>query len=144
MEFYSYVLALHLLFLISWMATLFYLPRLFVYHVENMTLADYVKVVRVQEHKLYYYIGWPALVLTVITGVILIGINPSIMTSGGFMHVKLLCVVLLIIYHFMCGNYVKKFRTNNVKRSSKFFRIFNEVPTILLIIIVYMIVIRPF
>ena len=137
-----WILAFHIIFVITWFAGLFYLPRLFVYHV---SAADEISQQRfvVMERKLYYYIMWPSMVLTVLFGLGLLGANGSYYLAQGWMHTKLTCVVLLIIFQFFCGHYLRKFKAKQNTHSEKFFRIFNEVPSVLLIIIVIMVVVQP-
>lgn len=142
-EFYNIFKVVHIVSIISWFAMLFYLPRLFVYHSMEKKNEGFRNIVEVQEHKLYYYIGYPAMILTIISGVFLILSIPGIMSSGGWLHAKLLLVLFLVIYHFLCGYYMKQFKIDNFKNHN-FFRFFNEVPTILLIVIVVLVVIRPF
>lgn len=144
MEFYTWILAFHVVSFLSWMAMLFYLPRLFVYHAENIDNQGFVDVVKIQEYKLYKYIGIPALWATVVSGLLMLWINPSLFQSGGWLHAKITAVVLLVAYSYSLGAYVKAFANDTCTKSGKFFRIYNEVPTILSIIIVIMVVIKPF
>ncbi|MBR2111394.1 MULTISPECIES: protoporphyrinogen oxidase HemJ [Helicobacter] len=148
MEFFStYYLefkVLHLLALISWMAMLFYLPRLFVYHAQHRDNKDFIAIVKLQEQRLYAYIGMPAFVVTIFSGMALILANTSIFTNGGWFHAKLLFVVFLVIYHFLCGYFIKTLGNGSCQKSGKFFRIFNEFPTLCLIAIVIFVVIKPF
>lgn len=136
--------ALHLVALISWMAMFFYLPRLFVYHAENRDNKDFITIVKLQERRLYVYIGTPAFVLTILSGVALILANTWIFHDGGWFHAKLLFVVLLVLYHFLCGHFIKTLGEGSCQRSGKFFRIFNEFPTLCLIAIVVFVVLKPF
>ena len=144
MELYIWIKALHVLSFISWMAVLFYLPRLFVYHTENKENKGFVDVVKIQQEKLFKYIGQPAMAATVITGIAMIAMLPAIMTGGGWMHAKITVVVLLLVYHFSLDAIRKKLANGTCKRDGKFFRIYNEVPTILAIFIVVLAVIKPF
>ncbi len=141
---YLWVKALHIISFVSWMAVLFYLPRLFVYHAEQRENKDFIKVVKVMERRLYYGIGMPAFTLTLISGLWMIGLNPSIFQSGMWIHIKLTAVALLIAYYFHNGYVRKKLEKDECNKSGKFFRIYNEIPTILLIIIVIMAIVRPF
>jgi len=144
MGLYIWIKALHVLSFISWMAALFYLPRLFVYHAENRDNKGFVDVVKIQQQKLYKYIGQPAMVATVVTGLIMLAMVPSILTSGGWMHAKITVVVFLLVYHFSLGVMMKKLANQTCKRGGKFFRFYNEVPTILAIFIVIFAVVKPF
>ncbi|MGA1931746.1 protoporphyrinogen oxidase HemJ [Arcobacter sp. YIC-464] len=136
MEYYSWILTFHVVAVMSWMAMLFYLPRLFVYHVENSNKKEYVEVVKIQEFKIYKYIGAPAMWATIISGAIMLSINSSILTSGGWMHAKLLALAFLIAYSFSLEKYRKQLANDTCKKSGKFFRMYNEIPTMLAILIV--------
>ena len=89
MEYYNWILAFHVMSLISWMAVLFYLPRLFVYHTEHAGNAGFVEVVKIQEYKIYHYIGVPAMWATILSGGAMIALNPGLFQSGGWLHAKL-------------------------------------------------------
>ncbi|SMC08886.1 protoporphyrinogen oxidase HemJ [Nitratiruptor tergarcus] len=143
MEYYLWIKAFHIMSIISWMAMLFYLPRLFVYHAEHRSNAGFVEVVKIQEHKLYYFIGVPAFWASVISGGIMIWLNPAMFKSGMWLHIKLTAALLLILYHFSLRYFLKQFAQDTCQKSGKFFRIYNEVPTILMIIIVIMAVVKP-
>ena len=140
---YSYVLFFHIISFISWMAALFYLPRLFVYHIENSEKKEFVEVVKIQEEKLYKFINIPAEIATIISGAILLYLNPLLLKFG-FMHMKLLAVLLLLIYSHSLGFFRKRLENNQCNKSGKFFRIYNELPTLLMIVIVYAIILKPF
>ncbi|MDO7253092.1 protoporphyrinogen oxidase HemJ [Helicobacter cappadocius] len=141
-QYYLWIKAVHIIAFVSWMAMLFYLPRIFVYHVENQSNQSYTNVAKVQERKLYSFIGKPAMLLTLITGILMISINPELFRSGSWLHIKLLFVVFLLIYHFMCGYYVRAFQNDRCEKSGKFFRVFNEIPTLCLVVIVVCAVIK--
>lgn len=130
--------------LISWMAAMFYLPRLFVYHAENRENKGFVEVIKVMEKKLYNYIGVPAFWATLISGVVLIWMNPGVFTSGGWMHAKLTFVALLIGYFFHNKKHLNQLQEDRCEKSGKYFRFYNEVPTILMIFIVVFVVVKPF
>jgi len=141
----SYLLfkSLHLIAVISWMAGLLYLPRIFVYHVENLKDKNTSLVFKTMERKLYFYIMTPAMILTWILGLILISsLGPEVL-SAIWIKLKLLLVVLLTLYHFYLSKLLNDFRVEQNTKSSKFFRIINEVPTILLILIVFVVVFKP-
>lgn len=143
MEYYNWILAFHVMSIISWMAMLFYLPRLFVYHAENIDNEGFVKVVKIQERKLYYFIGVPALWASVLSGAAMLALNPALFKAGLWLHIKLTAALLLVLYHFSLRYFLKKFETDACTKSGKFFRAYNEVPTILMIIIVIMVVVKP-
>ena len=144
MEYYFYIKAFHIASFTSWMAMLFYLPRLFVYHAENRDNKGFVSVVCIQERKLYYYIGMPALITTLLTGGALIWLNPAVFSSGGWLHAKLVVVALLILLHFYCGSLMRALANNVCDKNGKFFRVLNEMPTLALLTIVFLAVVRPF
>ena len=143
LEFYDVFRAVHVISIIAWMATLLYLPRLFVYHAEQRDNSAFKEVVEVQEKRLYYGIGHPAMLMAIVSGSLMIIATPELFKSGGWLHVKLSCVVLLIIFHFFCGFYRKSLSRGDYK-SAGFFRIFNEIPTVLMIAIVIMAIVKPF
>ena len=143
MNFYLTFKALHLIAVISWMAGLLYLPRIFVYHTENQEEKQINKVFKIMEFKLYNYIMMPAMILSWIFGLILIGSIGFEQLHSTWLIIKLTLVVVLTIYHFFLGNCLNKFKNDENKYSSRFFRIFNEIPTILLILIVFIVVFKP-
>ncbi len=141
----SYLLfkSLHLISVISWMAGLLYLPRIFVYHVENLKDKKTSLIFKTMERKLYFYIMTPAMILTWIFGLILISsLGPEVF-SAIWIKLKLLFVILLTSYHFYLSKLLGDFKVDRITKSSKFFRIINEVPTILLILIVFVVVFKP-
>ena len=142
---YLYLLfkSLHLIAVISWMAGLLYLPRIFVYHVENIDKNESVEIFKIMERKLYFYIMYPAMVLSWIFGLILIGILGFSSLFFLWLKLKILLVFLLTIYHFYLGYCLKSLRENINKKSSKFFRIINEIPTIILIFVVFIVIFKP-
>lgn len=141
-EYYLWIKSIHIIAFVSWMAMLFYLPRIFVYHSENRLNQAYSDIAKIQERKLYSFIGKPAMLLTLVSGILMISAHPWLFQTGGWLHTKLLFVVFLLIYHFMCGYYVKAFQKDNCQKSGKFFRLFNEIPTLCLIVIVICAVIK--
>jgi putative membrane protein len=139
---YLYVKIIHIVAFISWMAGLFYLPRLFVYHVEKNDITGLSDVFTIMERRLYKIIMLPAMMLTYISGVVL-------MVSGDFlqqpwMHLKLTVVILLTGYHFYLNICHKKLIKDIEAYSGRYLRILNEVPTILLIVIVSVVILKPF
>lgn len=140
---YLWIKALHVISVISWMAVLFYLPRLFIYHTENKNNKDFIKIVKVMQYKLHKFIGIPAFLATVITGILMIALNIDIFKSGGWIHFKLTAAILMIAYYLHLSVIRKNLENDNYKYSSRFLRLYNEIPTILMIIIVIMAIVRP-
>ena len=141
----SYLLfkSLHLIAVISWMAGLLYLPRIFVYHVENLEKKEATIIFETMERRLYFYIMRPAMIATWLFGVVLIYINGLDVFSQLWMHIKLALVIFLTIYHEYLGICLKSLKLKNNTKTSKFFRIINEVPTIILILIIFIVVFKP-
>ena len=141
----SYLLlkSLHLIAVISWMAGLLYLPRIFVYHVENSNDKNTSSVFKTMERKLYFYIMMPAMVLTWLFGILLIGSLGLSVFSELWVILKGILVLLLTHYHFYLGKCARLFAADQNTKTSKFFRIINEIPTILLILIVFIVVFKP-
>lgn len=134
--------AFHIVAVICWFAGLFYLPRLFVYHAQS---ADGISIARfkIMERKLYRGIMWPSLVLTVGLGGAMLVLQPEYLKQG-WIHAKLALVLLLVIYHLMCGWYIKQFFRDSNRHTHRFFRFFNEVPVLFLIAIVILATVKPF
>ena len=143
MNYYLLFKSLHLIAVISWMAGLLYLPRIFVYHVENLEKKETTEIFEVMEKRLYFYIMRPAMILSWSFGIILIYINGIDIFSQLWMHIKLGLVVLLTIYNEYLGICLKSLKSKNNTKSSKFFRIVNEVPTIILIFIIFIVIFKP-
>lgn len=144
MEYYTWILTFHIMALMSWMAMLFYLPRLFVYHVENKDTKEYTDIVKIQEYKIYNYIGAPAMWATIISGALMLYMNPIILSSGGWMDAKIFVVVLLVIYTFSLNKYRKELYEDKFTKSGNFFRAYNEIPTILALLIVGYVITKTF
>ena len=144
MNIYLLFKSIHLIAVISWMAGLLYLPRIFVYHSENIENINSSNIFKTMERKLFYYIMTPAMILSWIFGLMLIFTLGFDVLNQLWMQIKLVLVLLLTIYHFYLGKCVSGFVNSKNNNSSKFYRIINEVPTILLIIIVFIIVFKPF
>ncbi len=143
MEYYNWILAFHVMSFMSWMAMLFYQPRLYVYHREHADNEGFVEVVKIQENKLYSFIGVPAMWATILSGTAMIALNPALFKSGMWLHIKLTAALLLVAYHFSLGWFKKRLHDGSCTKSGKFFRAYNEVPTILMIVIVIMVVVKP-
>jgi len=138
--------SIHLIAVISWMAGLLYLPRIFVYHSEadkNNKSEDLMSTFKVMERRLFIYIMNPAMILSWIFGILLIH-NIGIDSFGSiWLQLKLAFVIILTIYHFFLLQCLRKFAVNNNSYSSRFYRIINEIPTILLISIIFIVVFKP-
>ena len=143
MDTYLIFKSLHIIAVISWMAGLLYLPRIFVYHVENNEEKKISDVFKVMEKKLYFYIMTPAMILSWLFGIALLHYLGIDQTQQFWLKAKILLVVILTLYHLYLGKCLKDFAIDINKRSSKFFRIFNEVPTILLILIIFVVIFKP-
>lgn len=135
-----WVKALHIIFMVTWFAGLFYLPRLFVYHA-MATDTTGIERLKVQERKLYHGIMTPGAVLTIVFGLWLwLGYG----ITGGWMHAKLVVVLLMVAYHLWCGVLLAAFRDDRNQRSHVWFRWFNEVPVLFLAAAVILVVVKPF
>ena len=143
MNYYLLFKSLHLIVVISWMAGLLYLPRIFVYHVENSGKKETTEIFEVMEKRLYFYIMRPAMILSWLFGIILIYISGIDIFSQLWMHIKLGLVVLLSIYHEYLGICLRSLKLKTNTKTSKFFRIINEVPTIILIFIIFIVIFKP-
>jgi len=135
--------SLHLISVISWMAGLLYLPRIFVYHAQNNSEAIISEVFKVMEKKLFFYIMTPAMILSWLFGLLLIHSIGFQQLGQTWMLLKLILVVVLTIYHFYLGSIVSQFKLNDNRHSHKFYRFINEIPTILLILIVFVVIFKP-
>ena len=142
MNLYLLYKSLHLIAVISWFAGLLYLPRIFVYHSE----ADHEsqkRVFKTMERKLYNYIMMPAMLLSWLFGILLIqSLGHSIFLEL-WMQIKVIAVIILTYYHFSLGKYLKDFSQDNNNKTSRFFRIYNEIPTIILIVVIFVVVFKP-
>ena len=134
--------SLHLIAVISWMAGLLYLPRIFVYHSENDN-EIVTTVFKTMERKLFHYIMNPAMILSWIFGIVLIHEIGFNQLSSLWVQLKLIFVVLLTAYHFYLGFLLNKFKLNQNKKTSKFYRYINEIPTLLLILIIFIVIFKP-
>jgi protoporphyrinogen IX oxidase len=141
----SYLLlkSLHLIAVISWMAGLLYLPRIFVYHVENKEKKEATDIFEVMEKKLFFYIMRPAMIFTWIFGLILIYLNGIEIISQLWMQIKIALVILLSVYNDYLGKCLVSLKNNSNNRSSKFFRIINEIPTVILIFVIFLVIFKP-
>lgn len=141
---YPWLKALHVISVIAWMAAMLYLPRLFVYHADVPAESDRSAMLKVMERKLYRFIMRPAMIATVIFGGALLSV-PGVVDWGQFwIYGKLAMVLGLLISHGAMGGWRRAFAEDRNTHSSKFFRMFNEVPTVLMIVIVILVVVKPF
>ena len=138
-EYYQEILAFHIMAVLSWMAMLFYMPRLFVYHQEHHDKKDFTDVIKIQESKIYKVIGAPAMWLTIISGGTLIYINPSLLDQD-WMLAKLFVLLLMIVYSFSLEYFRKVLESDRCTKSGQFFRAYNELPTLFAILIVVFVI----
>lgn len=139
---YLWIKAFHIVAVISWMAGMLYLPRLFVYHTAAEPGSQQAKTFEVMEHRLLTYIMTPAMAVTWILGVVLM-LQGGWMTAG-WLHAKLVLVLAMSALHGFLGRWARDFRAGRNTHSQKFFRLINEIPTILMIVIVILVVVKPF
>jgi len=142
MNFYLLFKSLHLIAVISWMAGLLYLPRIFVYHAEAYDKSQKM-VFKVMEKRLYNYIMMPAMLLSWFFGILLVHNLSFSVFSELWMQIKIISVTILTYYHFSLGKYLNDFAIDNNHKTSKFFRIYNEIPTLLLIIVIFVVIFKP-
>ena len=143
---YDIIKSLHIIFVVSWFAGLFYIVRLFIYHIESTKFdAEKQKILQeqfcVMEKKLWWIITTPAMILTLFFGVWMLWLNPALLKMP-WMHTKLLFVALLIVYHFICQKIMLDINKQKFKWSSTALRIWNEVATLFLVIIVFLVVLK--
>ena len=141
---YEWLRALHIIAVISWMAGMLYLPRLFVYHADAEVGSEKSETFKFMEWRLLKYITNPAMIVAWILGLLMIYANPGMLEGQGWLHVKLLMVFIMSAVHGVLSKQVKVFKRDENTKSAKYFRILNEVPTVLMIIIVIMAVVQPF
>ena len=141
----SYLLlkSLHLIAVISWMAGLLYLPRIFVYHVENKKNKQATDIFEVMEKRLFHYIMIPSMILTWLFGIFLVYLNGLEILSQLWIQLKLVLVILLSIFNQYLGRCIYSLKNNINTRSAKYFRTINEIPTIMLILIVFLVIFKP-
>ncbi len=143
---YEYIKALHLIFVITWFAGLFYIPRLFIYHIEASEKASpekeiLTKQLQLMAKRLWYIITWPSAILAISFAIWLLVLMP-VWLQQPWMHIKLVFVVLLIIYHLKAHQIFKQLQRNEVRYSSKFMRIFNEGATLILFAVVFLVILK--
>tara|TARA_Y100001958_G_C21061416_1_gene424052 strand:- start:236 stop:667 length:432 start_codon:yes stop_codon:yes gene_type:complete len=142
MNLYLLFKSLHLIAVISWLAGLLYLPRIFVYHSQAEHISQ-KQVFKIMERKLYNYIMMPAMLFSWIFGVLLIHELGFSVFRELWMQIKIVAVIILTFYHFSLGKYLNDFAIDRNQKTSKFFRIFNEIPTIILIVVVFVVIFKP-
>ncbi len=145
-DYYNYIKSLHLIFVITWFAGLFYIVRLFVYHIEANSKPSPEKEILIKQYKLmayrlWYIITWPSAVLATIFAILLLTIMPQWLQQG-WMHVKLTFVFLLFLYHFKCHSIFKQLQRDEVKHTSNFMRLWNEGATIILFAVVFLVILK--
>ena len=141
-ELFLWIKIIHILAVISWMAGLLYLPRIFVYHSENNN-EIITNVFKTMERKLFYYIMTPAMGLSWFFGLVLIHEIGFEQLANFWLQLKLILVTILTVYHFYLGLLLNQFKLNQNKKTSKFYRYINEIPTLLLILIVFIVIFEP-
>ena len=142
MNYYFLFKSLHLISVVSWMAGLLYLPRIFVYHSEALHESQ-KDIFKIMEKKLYNYIMMPAMLLSWLFGILLLhSITLSVLFEL-WMQIKIIAVIILTYYHFTLGKYLNDFAIDKNEKTSKFFRIYNEIPTIVLIVVIFTVVFKP-
>ena len=135
--------AFHIIAMVSWFAGLFYLPRLFVYH-SRQTQGPVHEQFCIMERKLYRVIMNPAMVLTLVFGIWLAAMEWEALRGATWFHIKVVLVLLLLLFHGLCGRYVRAFAGGDGRRGERFFRMFNEFPTLILVAVVILVVVKPF
>ena len=143
MDWYLIVKALHIIAMVAWMAGMFYLPRLYAYHADTQAGSEISETFKLMEYRLLRIIINPAMIATWLFGLILM-FGFIELRGAGWLHAKLVLVIFLTVFHIMLARWRKDFAADRNLRSSRFYRIANEVPTLLLIIIVFLAVMKPF
>ena len=143
MNIYLLFKSLHLIAVISWMAGLLYLPRIFVYHVENIEKKEATNIFEVMEKRLFFYIMRPAMILSWVFGLVLIYLNGIEIFSHVWFQIKIVLMIFLSAYNDYLGKCLVALRNFTNTRSAKFFRIINEIPTLILIIVVFLAIFKP-
>jgi putative membrane protein len=144
MDYYLWIVVFHVMSVLSWMSMLFYQPRLYVYHTEYKNKPDFVEVVKIQEYKMYKYIGLPAMWATVISGIWMLFLRPELLDGDIWMYAKILVVIVLMAYSFSLEHYRVQLENDNCIKSGNFFRAYNEVPTVLSLLIVGYVITKTF
>ena len=140
---YLWLKALHLIAMVSWFAGLFYMPRLFVYHTQTSDAEGRARFSTMEE-KLYRIIMRPAMIATVVLGFALLALSWSTLAGTLWIWLKIVIVFGLIGYHHVCGSLIRRFAAGEAPHSERWFRVFNELPTLVLIVVVLLAVLKPF
>lgn len=138
-----YIKACHIMAMVAWFAGLFYLPRLFVYHADSHDAISSARFI-IMERRLFWGIAWPAALTTTVLGALLLTYNWHYYLAAPWMHAKLGLVGMLWVYHLLCGYYLRQFAVDSNQHSARFYRFFNELPTLLLVSIVLLVIVKPF
>lgn len=141
--YYLQLKALHIIFVISWMCGLLYLPRLFIYHAKAQEAGESTATFKVMEHKLLKIIMNPAMIGSFFFGILLILASGPYLMQSPWIHYKLFLVVVLAAYHMYCARLTREFKGDKITHNTLFLRVFNEFPAILMIIIVFLVVLKP-
>lgn len=141
MDTYKIVLALHVISIATWMLMLVYLPKLFVYHINTPSHSQ--SVIALQEKNLYN-VGTVAMLLSITFGLILLYLNPHLLKSGGWIHLKFTLVAFIVVYHFICKRFMTRLVKDTTNQSLLFFRVFRIIPEIITSIIILLTIIKPF
>lgn len=140
---YDWIKSFHVIAVISWMAGIFYLPRLFVYHADADAGSEMAETFKIMERKLLRIIMNPAMIATWLFGILMLAANPAILGEGWF-HGKALLVVIMTVFHHMLGRWRKRFLNDANDKPARFYRQMNEVPTVIMILIVVLVIVKPF
>jgi putative membrane protein len=141
-ESYLWIKAVHIIAIVAWMAGLFYLPRLFVYHAGVDPESEAAQLFKVMEYRLYKIIMAPSMLLSLASGIFLVMIQE--VWSSGWFHLKMTCVICLMAFHHLLGHWRRQLAIGKCTRTALFFRLINEAPTLLLIVIVISVIVKPF
>lgn len=144
MDYYLWIKAVHVMAVISWMAGLLYLPRLFVYHSAEPAGSPSIETFMVMERRLLRAIMNPAMIVSWLAGVGMIALNPGLLSSGGWLHAKLLLVVAMTVAHMFFARCRRLLADGKNPHSERFYRFVNEVPALLMVGIVILVIVRPF
>ena len=136
---YQWVKIFHVMFVVAWMAGLLYLPRIFVYHSMDETTSETSNVFKLMEKRLYYFIMYPSALILWITGIYM----AYVLGLYGWLVLKFLFVIILTLYHINLGRYLNDFANDNNKKKTRFFRMINEIPFVIMFIILVFVIIKP-
>jgi len=144
MDYYMWIKAMHVIAVISWMAGMLYLPRLFVYHTEAGQDSPISLTFQIMERRLLRYIINPAMIASFVFGIWMLVLQPELLTGQGWMHAKLMLVLLLGGVHGMLSKYRRQLEKGTCTKSARYFRVLNEVPTAIMVLVVILVIVRPF